>query len=106
MAAACDRHSVLLGDMLPRFYVCVFSGTMCWRLCDCRMEGEEWKEVRERRGQESRWASRRGGHCPSLHRSCLAPSLSLTAASYSTPPARSEAADAATATSATGREHA
>ncbi|PBJ76304.1 hypothetical protein BCY84_09333 [Trypanosoma cruzi cruzi] len=64
MAAACDRHSVLLGNMLPCFHVCVASGTMCRRLCNCRMEGEEWREVRERRGQGSRWVSRRGGHFP------------------------------------------
>ncbi|RNF09282.1 hypothetical protein TcG_09728 [Trypanosoma cruzi] len=51
MAAACGCHSVL-------------SGTMCRRLCDCRVEGEERKELRGRRGQESRWVSRRGGHCP------------------------------------------
>ncbi|KAF5218184.1 hypothetical protein ECC02_008896 [Trypanosoma cruzi] len=64
MAAACGCHSVVSRDMLPRFYVCVASGTMCRRLCDCRMEGEERNEVRERRGQESRCVSRRGGHCP------------------------------------------
>ncbi|RNC38136.1 hypothetical protein TcCL_NonESM12648 [Trypanosoma cruzi] len=28
------------------------------------MEGEEWREVRERRGQESCCVSRRGEHCP------------------------------------------
>ncbi|RNC61202.1 hypothetical protein TcCL_ESM00968 [Trypanosoma cruzi] len=37
---------------------------MCWQLCGCRMKGEEWRELRERRGQESRWVSRRGGPCP------------------------------------------
>ncbi|RNC52318.1 hypothetical protein TcCL_ESM10476 [Trypanosoma cruzi] len=64
MAAACGCHSVLSGNMLPRFHVCVVSETMCWRLCDCRVEGEEWREMRDCRGQESRWVSRRGGHCP------------------------------------------
>ncbi|EAN83376.1 hypothetical protein Tc00.1047053506803.14 [Trypanosoma cruzi] len=64
MAAACGCQSVLSRDMPRRFYVCVASGTMCRRLCDCRMEGEERREVRERSGQESRWVSRRGGHCP------------------------------------------
>ncbi|EAN93325.1 hypothetical protein TcCL_NonESM12162 [Trypanosoma cruzi] len=77
MAAACDRHSVLLGNMLPRFYVCVVSGTMCWRLCDCRMEGEEWGELRERSGQESRWVSRRGGDCPPSPAPLLSGTLSL-----------------------------
>ncbi|RNE97440.1 hypothetical protein TcG_12590 [Trypanosoma cruzi] len=51
-------------DMLRRFHLCVVSGTMCWQLCGCRMKGEEWMELRERGGQESRWVSRRGGHCP------------------------------------------
>ncbi|RNF19110.1 hypothetical protein TcG_04245 [Trypanosoma cruzi] len=64
MAAACGCHSLFLGDMLRRFHVCFVSGTMCRRLCDCRMEGREWKEVRERSGQESRWVSRRRGDCP------------------------------------------
>ncbi|RNC55325.1 hypothetical protein TcCL_ESM07189 [Trypanosoma cruzi] len=65
MAAACGCRSVLSGNMLPRFHVCVASGTMCRRLCGCRMEGEEWRSgVRERSGQESRWVSCRGGHCP------------------------------------------
>ncbi|RNC36856.1 hypothetical protein TcCL_Unassigned00159 [Trypanosoma cruzi] len=64
MAAACGCRSVLLGNMLPRFHVCVASETMCRRLCGCRMEGEERREMRERRGQQSRWVSRRGGHCP------------------------------------------
>ncbi|EKF30325.1 hypothetical protein MOQ_005867 [Trypanosoma cruzi marinkellei] len=64
MAGACGCHFVLLGNMLPRLHVCVASGTIYRRLCDCRMEGEERKEVRERSGQESRWVSRRGGHCP------------------------------------------
>ncbi|PBJ69246.1 hypothetical protein BCY84_20159 [Trypanosoma cruzi cruzi] len=64
MAAACGCHSVLSRDILRRFHVCVASGTMCRRLCDCRMEGEEWRELRERHGQESRWVSRRGGHFP------------------------------------------
>ncbi|EAN83224.1 hypothetical protein Tc00.1047053504899.30 [Trypanosoma cruzi] len=64
MAAACGCHSVLLENMLRHFHVCVASGTVCWRLCGCRMEGEEWRELRERRGQQSRWASRRRGDCP------------------------------------------
>ncbi|PBJ76188.1 hypothetical protein BCY84_09870 [Trypanosoma cruzi cruzi] len=70
------------------------------------------------------WRERSGGNCvsaavrsragclaaegiahPTQRRSCLAPSLSLSAASYSTPAARSEAADAAIATSATERGH-
>ncbi|RNF01446.1 hypothetical protein TcG_11873, partial [Trypanosoma cruzi] len=37
-------HSVLSENMLPLFHVCVASGTMCRRLCGCRMEGEEWRE--------------------------------------------------------------
>ncbi|RNC42480.1 hypothetical protein TcCL_NonESM07901 [Trypanosoma cruzi] len=53
-----------LGNMPRLFYVCFVSGTMCWRLCDCRVEGEAWRELRERRGQELRLVSRRGGHCP------------------------------------------
>ncbi|PBJ80601.1 hypothetical protein BCY84_00784 [Trypanosoma cruzi cruzi] len=78
MAAACGCHSLFLGDMLRRFHVCFVSGTMCRRLCDCRMEGREWKEVRERSGQESRWVSRRRGIArPAQHRSCRAPSLTL-----------------------------
>ncbi|RNF07808.1 hypothetical protein TcG_10037 [Trypanosoma cruzi] len=64
MAAVCGCRSDLLGNMLRSFYVCVASRTMCRQLCDCRMEGEEWREVRERRGQGSRWASRRRGDCP------------------------------------------
>ncbi|RNE95696.1 hypothetical protein TcG_13293 [Trypanosoma cruzi] len=49
---------------------------MCLWLCDCRMEGEERKEVREHRGQESRWVSRRGAHCPpSPAPPCRAPSI-------------------------------
>ncbi|EAN94722.1 hypothetical protein TcCL_NonESM00397 [Trypanosoma cruzi] len=104
MTVACGCHFVLLENMLPRLYVCVVSGTMCRRLCDCRMEGEEWRELRERRGQESRWVSRRGGHCPPSPAPLLPGILYHSAASYSTPPARSEAADAATATSATGRD--
>ncbi|EAN83063.1 hypothetical protein TcCL_NonESM10308 [Trypanosoma cruzi] len=40
-------------------FTCVASGTMCRWLCDCRMEGEERKKVRECRGQESRWVSPR-----------------------------------------------
>ncbi|RNC55146.1 hypothetical protein TcCL_ESM07367 [Trypanosoma cruzi] len=79
---------------------------MCRRLCDCRVEGEAWREVRGCSGQESRWVSCRGGHCPpSLALLLSAHTLSLSAGLYSTPPARSEAADATTATSATGREH-
>ncbi|EKF38279.1 hypothetical protein MOQ_001514, partial [Trypanosoma cruzi marinkellei] len=66
MAAACRCHVVLSGDIPRRFHLCVFfwGGTMCRRLCDGRMEGEERKKVRERSGQESRWVSRRGGHSP------------------------------------------
>ncbi|PBJ76150.1 hypothetical protein BCY84_10100 [Trypanosoma cruzi cruzi] len=41
MAAACGCHSVFSENMLPLFHVCVASGTMCRRLCGCRMEGEE-----------------------------------------------------------------
>ncbi|RNC56469.1 hypothetical protein TcCL_ESM05983 [Trypanosoma cruzi] len=101
MAAACGCHSVLSENMLPRLYVCVVSGTMCRRLCDCRVDGEERREVRERRGQESRWVSRRRGHSPPNPAPLVPGTLYHTAASYSTPAARSEAADAATATSAT-----
>ncbi|PBJ77090.1 hypothetical protein BCY84_07204 [Trypanosoma cruzi cruzi] len=62
------------------------------------------REVRERRGQESRWVSRRGGHCPpAQHRSCRAPSI--------TPQHRSRRQQHAarkrmptTTTSATGRD--
>ncbi|KAF8296500.1 hypothetical protein TcBrA4_0067020 [Trypanosoma cruzi] len=39
---------------------------MCWQLCNCRVEGEELREVRERRGQESRWVSRRQSALPAL----------------------------------------
>ncbi|RNC32551.1 hypothetical protein TcCL_Unassigned04822 [Trypanosoma cruzi] len=78
MAAACGCHSVLSRDMPRRFYVCVVSGTMCRRLCDCRMEGEEWREVRECSGQESRCVSRRGGHCPP------SPALLLSGIQYHT----------------------
>ncbi|PBJ81286.1 hypothetical protein BCY84_00298 [Trypanosoma cruzi cruzi] len=60
MAAVCGCHSVLSRNMLRRFQVCVASGTMCRRLCNCRVEGEEWKKVRKRSGQESRC----GGPCP------------------------------------------
>ncbi|RNC53316.1 hypothetical protein TcCL_ESM09358 [Trypanosoma cruzi] len=77
MAAACGCHSVLSGNMLPRFHVSVVSETMCRRLCGCRMEGEEWRELRERSGQESRWASRRGGHCPPNPAPLLSGTLSL-----------------------------
>ncbi|RNC35451.1 hypothetical protein TcCL_Unassigned01659 [Trypanosoma cruzi] len=89
-------------DMLRRFQLCVASGEMCRRLCDCRVEGEAWREVRERRGQESRWASRRRGHCPPNAAPLLSGIPCHFAASYSTPAARSEAADTATATGATG----
>ncbi|RNC39236.1 hypothetical protein TcCL_NonESM11440 [Trypanosoma cruzi] len=81
MAAACGCHFVHSGNIPRRFHLCVFSGTMCWWLCDCRVEGEEWKEVRERRGQESRWVSRRGGHCPPNAAPLLPGTLYHTAAS-------------------------
>ncbi|EAN84490.1 hypothetical protein TcYC6_0001100 [Trypanosoma cruzi] len=77
MAAACGFHFVLSGNIQRRFHLCIFLGTMCWRLCDCRMEGEERREVRERRGQESRWVSRRGGHCPPNPAPLLSGTLSL-----------------------------
>ncbi|EAN87762.1 hypothetical protein Tc00.1047053508071.40 [Trypanosoma cruzi] len=76
MAAACGCRSLLSRDMPRRFPMCVASGTMCQRLCDCRMEGEVWRELRERRCQESRWASCRGGHCPpNAAPPCRAPSI-------------------------------
>ncbi|RNF08771.1 hypothetical protein TcG_09959 [Trypanosoma cruzi] len=77
MAAACGCHSVLLENMLPLFHVCVASGTMCRRLCGCRMEGEERKKMRERSGQGSRWVSRRGGHCPPSPAPLMSGTLSL-----------------------------
>ncbi|PBJ80310.1 hypothetical protein BCY84_01577 [Trypanosoma cruzi cruzi] len=104
MAAACGCHFDLSGNMLRRLHVCIVSGTMCRRLCGCRVEGEEWREMRGRSGQESRWMSRRGGHCPPNPAPLLPGTLYHTAASYSTPSARSEAENAATATSATGRD--
>ncbi|ESS60865.1 hypothetical protein TCDM_11585 [Trypanosoma cruzi Dm28c] len=42
------------------------------------MEGEEWKEVRGRRGQESRCVSRRGGHCPPSPAPLMSGTLSLS----------------------------
>ncbi|EAN84043.1 hypothetical protein Tc00.1047053510233.20 [Trypanosoma cruzi] len=76
MAAACGCRSLLSRDMPRRFPMCVASGTMCRRLCDCRMEGEERRELRERRCQESRWASCRRAHCPpSPAPPCRAPSI-------------------------------
>ncbi|RNC36698.1 trans-sialidase [Trypanosoma cruzi] len=59
----CVAVALFSREICCHAFTCVVSGTMCWRLCGCRMEGEERKEVRERRGQESRCVSRRRGHC-------------------------------------------
>ncbi|RNF15146.1 hypothetical protein TcG_07192 [Trypanosoma cruzi] len=42
------------------------------------MKGEEWREMRERGGQESRWVSRRGGPCPPNAAPLLSGTLSIT----------------------------
>ncbi|RNC34937.1 hypothetical protein TcCL_Unassigned02221, partial [Trypanosoma cruzi] len=63
--------------MLPRFQLCVASETMCRWLCGCRVEGEEWREVRGCSGQGSRCVSRRGGHCPPNPAPLLSGTLSL-----------------------------
>ncbi|RNE97400.1 hypothetical protein TcG_12603, partial [Trypanosoma cruzi] len=41
-------------------------------------EGEEWRELRERGGQESRWVSRRGGPCPPSPAPLMSGTLSLS----------------------------
>ncbi|ESS55340.1 hypothetical protein TCDM_13195 [Trypanosoma cruzi Dm28c] len=106
MAAACGRHSVVSGNMLPRFYLCIVSGTMCWRLCDCRMEGRERKEVRERRGQGSHWVSCRGRHCQPNPAPLLSGTLSLTLCRIVVDATSTQRGSGCrTATSATGRRH-
>ncbi|RNC59357.1 hypothetical protein TcCL_ESM03044 [Trypanosoma cruzi] len=79
---------------------------MCWRLCDCRMEGEgkERKEVRERSGQESRWASRRGGHCPPSPAPLLSGTLSLCSVVFDATSTQ-RGSGCRTATSESGGEH-
>ncbi|EAN90902.1 hypothetical protein Tc00.1047053508677.60 [Trypanosoma cruzi] len=106
MAAACGCHSVLSGIMLRRFHVCVASGTMCRRLCNCRVEGEERKELRERRGQESCWVSRRGGPCPPNPAPPLSGTLSLSHCRIVTDATSTQRCSGCrTATSATGMGH-
>ncbi|RNC35953.1 trans-sialidase [Trypanosoma cruzi] len=68
----------------------VFSREICCDAVTCELLRRQcaggcavagWREVRERRGQGSRWASRRGAHCPTNAAPLVPGTLYHTAAS-------------------------